>query len=72
MAYEFTRQKVAAEKRALLRSLAVAVLAGGSVFAFCLVVLTGSPDLADMLRISVLTTVVGFGAFYLARRLTGR
>ena len=75
MAYEFTLQKVEAERKALVRNLAIAALAGGAVFVLGLLTMTDSaegPGFADLLRVSVLATVAAFGAFYLARRLTSR
>jgi len=67
MAYEFTKKKIAAERRALLSRIAVALLMGllgGAIGA----ALNGmdTESVVGIFGISMLATIGGFLGFYLA------
>ncbi len=66
MDYEFTRQKISAERKALAKRLCIAGAVGCIGFALGVAV-NDMHSLYGMFRASVLATVAGFAAFYLTR-----
>lgn len=65
MAYEFTRQKIWAERKALAKRLGFAGVAGCMGFALGVAV-NDMHSMIGMFSASVVATAAGFAAFYLS------